>query len=89
MLGTGWYAADAARVRPKSTVAVVGDGISLVADLRTEGAMRKPADHGLSRHKTRQDLALEYGATDIVSERGEAGIGRIKQLTNGVGAKLA
>jgi threonine dehydrogenase-like Zn-dependent dehydrogenase len=40
----------------------------------------------MSRRKTRQDLALEYGATDIIAERGEAGIDRIKQLTNGVGA---
>ena len=40
----------------------------------------------MSRHKSRQDLALEYGATDIVSERGEAGVARIKELTKGVGA---
>ena len=40
----------------------------------------------MSRHKTRQDLALEFGATDIVSERGEAGVARIKELTDGVGA---
>jgi threonine dehydrogenase-like Zn-dependent dehydrogenase len=40
----------------------------------------------MSRHKSRQDLALEYGATDIVSERDEAGIARIKELTKGVGA---
>jgi threonine dehydrogenase-like Zn-dependent dehydrogenase len=40
----------------------------------------------MSRHKTRQDLALDYGATDIVSERGEEGIARIKQLTQGIGA---
>ena len=39
----------------------------------------------MSRHKTRQDLALDYGATDIVSERGEAGISRIKEPTKGVG----
>ncbi len=40
----------------------------------------------MSRHKTRQDLALEYGATDIVSERGDAGVARIKELTGRVGA---
>ena len=40
----------------------------------------------MSRHKTRQDLALEYGATEIVSERGEAGVARIKELTGNVGA---
>lgn len=40
----------------------------------------------IGRHKSRQDLALEYGATDIVSERSEAGVARIKELTKGVGA---
>ena len=40
----------------------------------------------MSRHKTRQDLAPEFGATDIVSERGDAGVDRIKELTDGIGA---
>lgn len=86
VLGTGWYAADAARVQPGSTVAVVGDGaVGLMAVLAAKqmGAERIIA---MSRHKTRQDLALEYGATDIVSERGEAGVARIRELTKGVGA---
>jgi hypothetical protein len=86
VLGTGWYAADAARVRPGSTVAVVGDGaVGLMGVLaaRQMGAARIIA---MSRHKARQDLALEFGATDIVSERGDAGVTRIKELTDGVGA---
>jgi threonine dehydrogenase-like Zn-dependent dehydrogenase len=86
VLGTGWYAADAARVQAGSTVAVVGDGaVGLMGVL---AAKQMGADRiiAMSRHKTRQDLALEYGATDIVSERGEAGISRIKELTKGVGA---
>jgi threonine dehydrogenase-like Zn-dependent dehydrogenase len=86
VLGTGWYAADAARVQPGSTVVVVGDGavgLMGVLSARQMGAGRIIA---MSRHKGRQDLALEYGATDIVSERGEAGVARIKALTNGVGA---
>jgi threonine dehydrogenase-like Zn-dependent dehydrogenase len=86
VLGTGWYAADAARVQPGSTVAVVGDGaVGLMGVLAAKqmGAGRIIA---MSRHKTRQDLALEFGATDIVSERGEAGVDQIKRLTNGVGA---
>lgn len=69
VLGTGWYAADAARVQPGSTVAVVGDGaVGLMGALSAKemGATRIIA---MSRHKSRQDLALEYGATDIVSER--------------------
>src|SRR5579871_4861023 len=86
VLGTGWYAADAARVQPESTVVVVGDGaVGLMGVLAAKqmGAGRIIA---MSRHKTRQDLALEYGATDIVSERGEAGVGAVKRLTNSVGA---
>lgn len=86
VLGTGWYAADAARVQPGSTVAVVGDGaVGLMGVLAAKqmGAERIIA---MSRHKSRQDLALEYGATDIVSERGDAGVARIRELTKNVGA---
>ncbi|MFN8683925.1 zinc-dependent alcohol dehydrogenase family protein [Paracoccus sp. P2] len=86
VLGTGWYAADAARVQPGSTVAVVGDGaVGLMGVLAAKqmGAERIIA---MSRHKSRQDLALEYGATDIVSERGDEGVARIRKLTGNVGA---
>ena len=86
VLGTGWYAAEAARVQPGSTVAVVGDGaVGLMAVLSAKqmGAGRIIV---MSRHKARQDLALEYGATDIVAERTETGVARIKQLTRGIGA---
>jgi threonine dehydrogenase-like Zn-dependent dehydrogenase len=87
VLGTGWYAADAARVQPGCTTVVVGDGaVGLMGILAAKqmGAARVIA---MSRHKTRQDLALEFGATDIVSERGEEGVARIKQMTSGVGAE--
>jgi threonine dehydrogenase-like Zn-dependent dehydrogenase len=86
VLGTGWYAADAARVQPGSTVVVVGDGaVGLMGVLaaKQKGAARIIA---MSRHKTRQDLALDYGATDIVAERGEAGVARVKELTQRIGA---
>ncbi len=86
VLGTGWYAADAARVQAGSTVVVVGDGaVGLMGVLAAKqmGAGRIIA---MSRHKSRQDLALEYGATDIVAERGEDGIAKIKQMTNRIGA---
>ncbi|MFC5757651.1 zinc-dependent alcohol dehydrogenase family protein [Rhizobium sp. GCM10022189] len=86
VLGTGWYAADAAGVQEGSTAVVVGDGaVGLMGVLaaRQMGAARIIA---MSRHKSRQDLALEFGATDIVSERGEHGVARIKELTGGVGA---
>lgn len=86
VLGTGWYAADAARVQPGSTVVVVGDGaVGLMGVLAAKqmGAERIIA---MSRHKQRQELALEYGATDIISERGDTGVARVKELTRGVGA---
>jgi threonine dehydrogenase-like Zn-dependent dehydrogenase len=86
VLGTGWYAADAARVQSGSTVAVVGDGaVGLMGVLAAKqmGAARIIA---MSRHTARQELALEFGATDIVSERGDAGVAKIKELTKGIGA---
>ncbi|WP_273688573.1 zinc-dependent alcohol dehydrogenase family protein [Ketogulonicigenium vulgare] len=86
VLGTGWYAADAARVQAGSTVVVVGDGaVGLMGVL---AAKQKGAERIIimSRHKTRQDLALDYGATDIVSERGDDGVARIKELTRRIGA---
>src|SRR5258708_1549570 len=86
VLGTGWFAADAANVRPGMTVAVVGDGaVGLLAVLsaRQMGAERIIA---MSRHEKRQKLALEFGATDIVTERGDEGVVRIKDLTKGLGA---
>ncbi|MGW6929693.1 zinc-dependent alcohol dehydrogenase family protein [Lentzea sp. NPDC054927] len=85
VMGTGWYAAVAAEVKPGSTVAVVGDGavgLCGVLAARQLGAERIIA---MSRHETRQTLAIEFGATDIVTERGDAGVARLKELT-GVGA---
>src|SRR5882762_4053476 len=89
VLGTGWFAADAANVKPGSTVAVVGDGaVGLLAVLSAKqmGAERIIA---MSRHEPRQKLAREFGATDIVTERGDAGVARIMELTRGVGADSA
>ena len=86
VLGTGWFGAVAAEAGPGKTVAVVGDGaVGLLAVLaaRCLGAERVIA---MSRHADRQQLAREYGATDIVEERGEEGIARIKDLTDGLGA---
>lgn len=86
VLGTGWFAAHAANVKPGSSVVVVGDGaVGLLAVLsaRQMGAERIVA---MSRHQSRQKLAREFGATDIVTERGDEGIARIKDLTRGVGA---
>jgi threonine dehydrogenase-like Zn-dependent dehydrogenase len=88
VLGTGWYAADAAHVQPGSTVAVVGDdAVGLMGVLSAKQmAAGRIIIIIMSRHKKRQELALEYGATDIISERGEAGVARIKELTKAIGA---
>src|SRR5207248_3585335 len=86
VLGTGWFGAVAAEAGPGKTVAVVGDGaVGLLAVLaaRHLGAERIIA---MSRHEPRQQLALEFGATDIVEERGDEGVARIKELTSGLGA---
>ena len=86
VLGTGWFAADAANVKPGMTVAVVGDGaVGLLGVLSAQqmGAERIIA---MSRHESRQKLAREFGATDIVTERGDEGVARIKELTYGIGA---
>src|SRR2546428_9894075 len=86
VMGTGWFAAEAANARPAKTVSVVGDGaVGLLGVLSAKqmGAARIIA---MSRHEARQKLALEFGATEIVTERGEKGVGRIKELTNGIGA---
>jgi threonine dehydrogenase-like Zn-dependent dehydrogenase len=86
VLGTGWFGADAANVQPGKMVAVVGDGaVGLCAVLAAKqlGAERIIA---MSRHEARQKLALEFGATDLVTERGDEGVARIKDLTDGLGA---
>src|ERR671921_2078373 len=86
VLGIGWFAAVAAEAGPGKTVAVVGDGaVGLLGVLAAQqlGAERIIA---MSRHADRQALAREYGATDIVEERGDAGVARIKELTGGLGA---
>ncbi|MEV7973710.1 zinc-dependent alcohol dehydrogenase family protein [Cellulomonas sp. NPDC089187] len=86
VLGTGWFAAVAAEAGPGKTVAVVGDGavgLCGVLAARELGAERIIA---FSRHADRQALAREFGATDIVTERGEAGAARITELTGGLGA---
>jgi threonine dehydrogenase-like Zn-dependent dehydrogenase len=86
VLGTGWFAADAANVKPGKTVVVVGDGaVGLLAALSAKemGAERIIA---MSRHESRQKLAREFGATDIVVERGDDGVAIIQEMTRGIGA---
>ena len=86
VMGTGHHAAVSAGVGPGSTVIVVGDGaVGLCAILaaRRLGASRIVA---MSRHADRQALAREFGATDVIEERGDEGVERVKALFDGIGA---
>jgi alcohol dehydrogenase len=86
---TGYHAAVMAGVKPGDTVAVVGDGaVGLCAVL---GAKRLGATRiiALSRHPERQAVATEFGATDIVAERGDEAVAAVMKLTDGVGVDAA
>ena len=86
VMGTGWFAADAANVKPGATVAVVGDGAVGLLGILSAKQMGAERIIAMSRHESRQKLGREFGATDIVTERGDEGVERIKELTNGIGA---
>src|SRR6266550_1462001 len=86
VMGTGWFAAEAANVKPGSTVAIVGDGAVGLLGVPSAKQMGAERIIAMSRHESRQKLAREFGATDIVSERGDEGVARIRELTGGVGA---
>src|SRR5881628_3368019 len=86
VMGTGWFAAVAADVKPGTTVAVVGDGAVGLLGVLSAKQMGAGRIIAMTRHDSRQKLAREFGATDIVTERGDEGVARIKDLTNGVGA---
>jgi threonine dehydrogenase-like Zn-dependent dehydrogenase len=86
VLGTGHHAAVSAQVRTGSTVAVVGDGaVGLCAVLAAArlGAKRIIA---MSRHPQRQQLARDFGATDVIAERGKEGAAAVTELLGGIGA---
>lgn len=86
VLGTGWFAADVANVKPGSTAVVVGDGAVGLMSVLSAKLMGADRIIAMSRHEKRQKLAKEFGATDIVTERGDDGVARIKELTGGIGA---
>lgn len=86
VMGTGWFAAQAANVEPGKTVAVVGDGAVGLLGVLSAKQMGAGRIIVMSRHETRQKLAREFGGTDVVPERGDEAVGRIKKLTDGVGA---
>ena len=86
--GTGYHAAKRANVSAGDTVAVIGDGaVGLLAVLSAKqlGAERIIL---MGRHKVRTDLGVEFGATDVVAERGEEGIAKVRDLTGGGALKV-
>ncbi|OLE33690.1 MAG: IMP dehydrogenase [Alphaproteobacteria bacterium 13_1_20CM_3_64_12] len=86
VFGTGWFAAEAANVKPGMTVAIVGDGAVGLLGVLSAKQMGAERIIAMSRHEARQKLARGFGATDIVTERGDEGVARIKDLTKGIGA---
>ena len=86
VLGTGWFAADAAEVGPGRSVAVIGDGAVGLMGILAAKQMGAETIIAMSRHESRQQLAREFGATHIVEERGDAGAVKVKELTDGLGA---
>jgi len=86
VMGTGWFGAVAAKVTPGMTVAVVGDGAVGLLGVLSASQMGAGRIIAMSRHEARQKLARDFGATHIVTERGDHGVERIKELTRGVGA---
>ncbi|APX71736.1 zinc-dependent alcohol dehydrogenase family protein [Companilactobacillus allii] len=86
VLATGYHAAASAEVKPGDTVVVMGDGavgLCGVISAKLRGAKRIIA---MSRHEDRQKLALEFGATDIVEERGDEAVSHVMELTDNNGA---
>ncbi|GAB3816513.1 alcohol dehydrogenase catalytic domain-containing protein [Kribbella italica] len=86
--GTGYHAAVKAEVSARTTVTVIGDGaVGLLAVL---SAKRLGAEQIIlmGRHLARTDLGREYGATDVVAERGDEGIARVRELTGGDGTHV-
>ncbi|TCC55841.1 IMP dehydrogenase [Kribbella pittospori] len=86
VMGTGWHAARAARVKAGDTVVVVGDGAVGLCGVLAASRMGAERVVALSRHEPRQKLAVEFGATDIISERDDAARDAVLELTGGVGA---
>ncbi len=88
VMSTGYHAAKRARIEPGQTVTVIGDGavgLSAVLSAKLLGASRIIL---MGRHKARTDLGIEFGATDVVAERGDEGIAKVKELTGGDGTHV-
>ena len=87
VMGTGHHAAVTARVRAGGTVAVVGDGAVGICGVVAARRLGAEQIIIMGRHPARIALAKEFGATDVVSERGDEAIARVRELTNGYGVQ--
>lgn len=83
VMSTGHYAAVSAEVAPGSTVVVVGDGAVGLCGVLAASRLGASRVIAMSRHPERQALAREFGASDIVAERGEAGVAAVRELLGG------
>lgn len=84
--GTGHHAALGAQVAPGRIVAVVGDGAVGLCGVLAAKRLGAEQIIILGRHEVRTDIAREFGATDVVAERGKEGIAKVRELTGGFGA---
>ncbi|HEY3338373.1 MAG TPA: zinc-dependent alcohol dehydrogenase family protein [Propionicimonas sp.] len=83
---TGWHAAVSAGVGPGTSVVVVGDGAVGLSAILSAVQLGATTVIAMSRHADRQAVATAFGATHIIAERGEEGVAKIKELTDGIGA---
>jgi threonine dehydrogenase-like Zn-dependent dehydrogenase len=86
VMGTGWHAAVAAQVQEGDTVVVVGDGAVGLSGVLAAARMGAERIIAMSRHESRQRIAREFGATEVVEVRGDEAVAAVKELTAGVGA---
>jgi threonine dehydrogenase-like Zn-dependent dehydrogenase len=87
VMGTGHHAAITARVRPGGSVAVIGDGAVGICGVIAAKRLGAEQIIIMGRHEKRIALAREFGATDVVTERGEEAIARVRDLTGGLGVQ--
>src|SRR5215213_1468400 len=85
VMGTGHHAAVTAKVRRGGSVAVVGDGAVCLCGVIAAKRLGAERIIIMGRHPDRIELAKAFGATDVVSERGEAAVERVREITNGMG----
>jgi threonine dehydrogenase-like Zn-dependent dehydrogenase len=89
VMATGHHAALAAQVGPGKAVAVVGDGAVGLCGVIAAKRLGAEQIIILGRHEDRTELAKEFGATDVVSERGDEAVERVRELTDGIGVDSA